>query len=131
VQYNTAGFIFLPGRATRSPASRRARNGSHGRGVFGIRLILIPILIGHPCLSFKLGTWEAKCPGTGSGTEIIPGKNSDTRIKPLPFTNGHGRYITVTTERTPVSVGEWPLHITVINLYYNRFTSETVTAVRK
>ena len=52
----------------------------------------------------------------GSGTEIIPGKHSDTRIKPLPLTNGHGRYITVTTERTLVSVGEWPLHITVINL---------------
>ena len=46
----------------------------------------------------------------------IPGKHSDTRIKPLPLTNGHGRYITVTTERTLVSVGECPLHITVINL---------------
>jgi hypothetical protein len=43
-------------------------------------------------------------------TEVIPGKhsvnNSDTRIKPLPLTNGHGRYMTVTTERTLVSVGE-------------------------
>ena len=48
--------------------------------------------------------------------EIIPGKHSDTRIKPLPLTNGHGRYITVTPERTLVSVGEWPLHIAVINL---------------
>ena len=45
---------------------------------------------------------------------IIPGKHSDTRIKPLPLTNGHGRYKTVTTERTLVSVGEWPLHIAVI-----------------
>jgi hypothetical protein len=52
----------------------------------------------------------------GSGTEIIPGKHSDTRIKPLPFTDGHGRYITVTPEQALVSVGEWPLHITVINL---------------
>jgi hypothetical protein len=38
----------------------------------------------------------AKCPG--SGTEIIPGtgkhSDTDTRIKPLPLTNGHGRYIT-------------------------------------
>jgi hypothetical protein len=24
---------------------------------------------------------------------VIPGKHSDTRIKPLPLTNGHGRYI--------------------------------------
>jgi hypothetical protein len=36
-------------------------------------------------------------------------KHSDTItiIKPLPvaLTNGHGRYITVTTERTLVSVG--------------------------
>jgi hypothetical protein len=24
------------------------------------------------------------------GTEIIPGKNPDTRIKPLPLINGHG-----------------------------------------
>jgi hypothetical protein len=59
-------------------------------------------------------------PGPGSGTAIIPGKHSDTRIKPLPLTNGQGRYsaryITATPEREPVSVGEWPLHITVINL---------------
>jgi hypothetical protein len=32
--------------------------------------------------------------------------------------------IAVTPERTVVSVGEWPLHITVVNC--NRFTSETV-----
>jgi hypothetical protein len=25
--------------------------------------------------------------------EIIPGKDSDTRIKPLALTNGHGRYM--------------------------------------
>jgi hypothetical protein len=30
--------------------------------------------------------------------------------------SGHGRYITVTPERKLVSVGEWPLHIAVINL---------------
>jgi hypothetical protein len=55
-------------------------------------------------------------------TEIKPGKNSDTRIKPLPLANGHGRYITATPERTPSSVGrwglgigEWPLHTA---LYY-------------
>jgi hypothetical protein len=43
--------------------------------------------------------------------EIIPGKDSDTRIKPLTLTNGHGRYITVTPERKIASVGECPLNI--------------------
>jgi hypothetical protein len=43
--------------------------------------------------------------------EIIPSKHSDTRIKPLALTNDHGRYITVTPERTVVSVGECPLDI--------------------
>jgi hypothetical protein len=49
-------------------------------------------------------------------TEIIPVKDSHTRIKPLALASGHGRYITVTPERTLVSVGELPLHIAVINL---------------
>jgi hypothetical protein len=31
--------------------------------------------------------------------EIIPGKRSDTRIKPLALTNGHDRYMAVTPER--------------------------------
>jgi hypothetical protein len=43
--------------------------------------------------------------------EIIPGKHSDTRIRPLTLTNDHGRYITVTHERTLASVGECPLYI--------------------
>jgi hypothetical protein len=45
--------------------------------------------------------------------EMILGKHSDTRIKPLALTNDHGRYITVavTPERTLASVGEFPLHI--------------------
>jgi hypothetical protein len=34
------------------------------------------------------------------GTEIKPGKHSDTRRKPLPLVSGHGRYTTVTPERT-------------------------------
>jgi hypothetical protein len=38
------------------------------------------------------------------------------RIKPLTLASGHGRYMAVTPERTLFSVGEWPLHITVINL---------------
>jgi hypothetical protein len=45
------------------------------------------------------------------GAEIIPGKDPDTRIKPLALTNGHGRYMTVTPERTLASVGGCPLHI--------------------
>jgi hypothetical protein len=43
--------------------------------------------------------------------EIIPGKHFDTRIKPLPLTNGNGRYMTVTPERALVSVGKCPLDI--------------------
>jgi hypothetical protein len=53
-------------------------------------------------------------------TEIKPGKHSDTRIKPLPLANGHGRYIAVTPERKIVSV--W-----VMAVAYSRFASETVT----
>jgi hypothetical protein len=49
-------------------------------------------------------------------TEITPVKDSHTRIKPLALASGHGRYITVTPERELVSVGEWLLHTTVINL---------------
>jgi hypothetical protein len=48
-------------------------------------------------------------------TEIIPGKISDARIKPLALTNGHGRHATVTNKRARVSVRERPLHITVID----------------
>jgi hypothetical protein len=43
--------------------------------------------------------------------EIIPGKHSDTRIKPLALTNGHGRYMTVTPERALSFVGGCPLNI--------------------
>ena len=46
----------------------------------------------------------------------MPVKDSHTRIKPLALASGRGRYITVTPERTLMSVGEWPLHIAVINL---------------
>jgi hypothetical protein len=47
---------------------------------------------------------------------MISGKHSDTRTKPLPLTNGHGRHVAVTPERTRASVGEWPLHKAVVNL---------------
>jgi hypothetical protein len=58
-------------------------------------------------------------------TEITPVKDFHTRIKPLALASGHGRYMTVTPERTLFSVGEWPLHVAVIN--FNRCTSETVS----
>jgi hypothetical protein len=69
--------------------------------------------------------------------EIIPGKNSDTRIKPLPLTNKHGRYIAATTERIlSASLEEWPLNIKCNRYKFvtvslpkwsrnSRFTSET------
>jgi hypothetical protein len=46
--------------------------------------------------------------------EIIPGKHSKTRIKPLPLTIGHGRYITITPERA-LFAGEWPLNLAGIS----------------
>jgi hypothetical protein len=61
--------------------------------------------------------------------EIIPGKDSDTRIKPLTLTNGHGRYMTVTPERTLASVGECPLHIWPLNFCPFHFRNGRVTAV--
>jgi hypothetical protein len=47
---------------------------------------------------------------------IIPVKDSHTRIKALALASGHGRYLAVTPEQALLSVGEWPLHIAVINL---------------
>jgi hypothetical protein len=75
--------------------------------------------------SFKV---DRRAPWDLSRRTEIPVKDSHTRInminithfriKGLPLTNGHGRYMTVTPERTLVSVGGWELHtwITVINL---------------
>ena len=72
-----------------------------------------------PCFEFDLRTTQ----DLSRRTEIIPVKDSHdtphTRIKSLALASlasGHGRYITVTPERALVSVGEWPLHIAVINL---------------
>jgi hypothetical protein len=42
---------------------------------------------------------------------IIPGKHSDTKIKPLALTNDHGRYMAVTPERALASVGGCPSNI--------------------
>ena len=71
----------------------------------------------------------------------MPGKHSDTRIKPLPLANGHGRYITATPEpeRALVSVGEWPAHTAVKFVTVSlpkppcngHFTSETAIWIRK
>jgi hypothetical protein len=68
-------------------------------------------------------TWDLR-----RRTDITPVKDSHTRIKPLALASGHGRYITVTPERTLFSVGEWPLHIAVINLYTFHFRNGYVTA---
>jgi len=65
------------------------------------------------CLSFKVDPSLSKSPG--GGTEVIPGKHSDTRIKALAYTKGHGRYMTVTPERTLVSVGECELNKEPLN----------------
>ena len=43
--------------------------------------------------------------------EIIPSKDSDTRIKPLALTNGHGRYMAATSESALSSVGGCPLNM--------------------
>jgi hypothetical protein len=71
----------------------------------------------------------------------MPGKHSETKIKPLALTNGYGRYITVTPERTLASGGggECPLNIYIAVKFLavslpkppcnGRFTSET--AVRR
>jgi hypothetical protein len=61
--------------------------------------------------------------------EVIPGKGSDTRIKPLALTNGHGRYMAVTPERALASVGECPLNIEPLNFWPFHFRNGRVTAV--
>jgi hypothetical protein len=43
--------------------------------------------------------------------DIISGKDTDTRIKPLDLTNGHGRYMAAAPERTLASDGGCPLNI--------------------
>jgi hypothetical protein len=72
---------------------------------------------------FQVGPLGCEVPwGPGSGTEIMPVKDSHTRLKPLTLAGGHGRFmlhartVIVTSERKLTSVGEWPLHIAVINI---------------
>ena len=79
--YSAAGFVLTPQLASRED--------------FLLTMAAIPLKkegIPFQWRLFKVNPSRAKCPG--SGTEIIPGKHSDTRIKPLPLTNGHGRYCT-------------------------------------
>jgi hypothetical protein len=68
-----------------------------------------------PCSVFR-----GRPPGTEKDlkrrTGITPVKDSHSRIKPLALASGHGHYTAVAPERTILSVGEWPLHIAVINL---------------
>ena len=52
--------------------------------------------------SLALGALQRKM-----GSEIKPGKHFETRIKSLPLTNDHGRYITATPARTLFF--RWPL----------------------
>jgi hypothetical protein len=67
----------------------------------------------HGCRGVQRGPFQSPCykgePGDAKDvrrrTEIISVKDSHTRIKPLALASGHGRYITVTPERTLVSVG--------------------------
>ena len=66
-------------------------------------------------------TWDLR-----RRTEIIPAKDSHTRIKPFALASGHGRYMTVAPERTLVSVGEWPLHVT-----YSRHKFVTVSLPKR
>jgi hypothetical protein len=61
--------------------------------------------------------------------EVIPGKHSDTRIKPLALTNGHGRYMAVTPERALASVGGCPLNIWPLKFWPFHFRNGRVTAV--
>jgi hypothetical protein len=75
-------------------------------------------------VAYNISVKKIQCPG--SGTEIIPGKNPDTRIKPLPLTNGHGRYIhahniTATSEGTLTCV-RWGMAVA-----YNRYKFVTVS----
>ena len=96
------------------------------------------ILLLYQWLRTETDPFPPLTPVEVEGAEIIAGKNSDARIKPLPLANGHGRYITVTPERALVSVGEWPLHIAVKFLTvslpkppYGGFRSETAIWIRK
>jgi hypothetical protein len=90
-------------------------------------------------LSFEVDhrrTWDLR-----RRTGIIPVKDSHTRIKLLALASGHGRYITVTPERTLAYV-RWGMAFTYSRYKFvtvslpkrfrnGRFTSETATWIQK
>jgi hypothetical protein len=49
----------------------------------------------------------------GEGRIRSPNVEAGKMYQQLALASGHGRYITVTPERTLFSVGKWPLHIAV------------------
>jgi hypothetical protein len=55
----------------------------------------------------------------------MPGKHPDTRIKPLPLANGHGRYIHNRFTRTDTCV-RWVMAVT-----YNRYKCVTVPLLKR
>jgi hypothetical protein len=69
----------------------------------------------------------------------MPVKGSHTRIKPLALASGHGRYITVTPEQTPVvrsgmavTYSRYKFLVSLPKRFRNgRFTSETATWIQK
>jgi hypothetical protein len=48
--------------------------------------------------------------------EMTPGEHSETRTKPLPLADSHGRCAAAATERANVSVWEWPHRFTTVLL---------------
>jgi hypothetical protein len=59
-------------------------------------------------------------------TEIIPFKDSHTRIKPLALSNGHGRYITVTRYTRTDTCVRWGMAVT-----YGRYKFVTVSLPKR
>ena len=68
--------------------------------------------------------------------KIIPGKDSDTRIKPLALTNGHGRYMLHDRYTRTDTCIRWEMSVKYIAVKFlavslpkrpcnGRFTSET------
>jgi hypothetical protein len=84
-------FILLP-------ATKRRRPLRPWRQAPGLRP-------SHGAVETRCPKWQARILVAPSGARITPGKNSDTRIKPLAFSNGHGCYINFTPERAFMSVG--------------------------
>jgi hypothetical protein len=61
------------------------------------------------------------------GAEITPGKHSDTRTKPLPLTNGYGRYMLHDRYTRTDTFFRWGMAVT----YYNRYKFVAVSLPRR